>query len=50
MSDLIPFADHGTLVTALPFAGPALLVICGLVALVVRDRLSSGKPPGSRDG
>jgi hypothetical protein len=36
----LPIADHGSIVTALPFVAPALVIVAGLVALVVRDRLS----------
>ena len=40
MSSLVlPIAAHGDLLTALPFAGPALLLAGGLLALVVRERL-----------
>ena len=36
---LLPIADHGSLLTALPFVAPALLILVGLLALVMRDRL-----------
>jgi hypothetical protein len=46
MSPLPPIADHGSLVTALPFVAPMVLVVTGLVALVLRDRL--GRRNGDR--
>jgi hypothetical protein len=36
----LPIADHGALITAIPFVAPALAIVAGLVALVIRDRLS----------
>jgi hypothetical protein len=35
----LPIADHGSILTALPFVAPALLIILGLLVLVLRDRL-----------
>ena len=35
----LPIADHGNLVTALPFVAPALLILVGLLVLVLRERL-----------
>ena len=32
-------ADHGDLLSALPFAGPAIVVFLGLIGMVARDRL-----------
>jgi hypothetical protein len=34
----LPIADHGSIVTAIPFVAPALVIVAGLVGLVVRDR------------
>jgi hypothetical protein len=36
---VIPLADHGSLVSALPFVGPMLVIGVGIVVLMVRDRL-----------
>ena len=36
----MPIADHGSLVTAIPFVVPMIVVVAGLVALIVRDRAS----------
>ena len=38
-----PIADHGNVLTALPFVAPALLIIVGLLVLVFRDRLRREK-------
>lgn len=35
----LPIADHGDLVTALPFVLPALLIAAGLAFLTIRERL-----------
>ena len=35
-------ADHGSIVTALPFVVPMLVIACGLVVLILRDRLNGG--------
>jgi hypothetical protein len=40
---LLPLADHGNVVSALPFVVPMILVVLGLVFLVARDRLGSGR-------
>lgn len=40
MSPFLPVADHGDIVSALPFVVPMILVVAGLVILVARDRLS----------
>jgi hypothetical protein len=37
MSPLL--ADHGSIVTAIPFVVPMLVVAGGLIALMLRDRL-----------
>jgi hypothetical protein len=42
----LQIADHGGLVTAIPFVAPMVLVVAGLVVLVVRDRL--GRRNGDR--
>jgi hypothetical protein len=36
---VFPIADHGDILTALPFVAPVLLILVGLLALVLRDRL-----------
>jgi hypothetical protein len=38
-------ADHGSIVTALPFVVPMLVIACGLIVLILRDRVS-----GNHDG
>ena len=35
----LPVADHGELVSALPFVAPMLLICIGLAVMVARDRL-----------
>jgi len=35
---VIPLADHGSLVTALPFVGPMLVIVAGILVLVLRER------------
>jgi hypothetical protein len=35
---VIPIADHGDLVTALPFVGPMLVIGGGIVFLMLRER------------
>ena len=45
---MIPLADHGNLVTALPFVGPMLLIGGGIVVLMVRERLSRRSEGGER--
>jgi hypothetical protein len=34
----LPIADHGSFLTAVPFVAPAVLLVIGLLALVLRDR------------
>ena len=41
MSPLL--ADHGSIVTALPFVVPMLVVAGGLIVLVLRDRVGGGR-------
>jgi hypothetical protein len=36
---MLPLADHGDLVSALPFVAPMVLVVAALLFLVARDRL-----------
>jgi hypothetical protein len=36
---MLPFADHGDLVMALPFVVPMVIVVLFLAQLVIRDRL-----------
>jgi len=38
---VLPLADHGDVVSALPFVVPMVLVVAGLLFLVARDRLGS---------
>jgi hypothetical protein len=40
MISVLPIADHGSLVSAVPFVVPMMVIVGGLVALVLRDRLS----------
>jgi hypothetical protein len=40
MSPLL--ADHGSIVSAIPFVVPMLVVAGGLIVLILRDRLSGG--------
>jgi hypothetical protein len=35
---VIPLADHGSLVSALPFVGPMLLIGGGIIVLMLRER------------
>ena len=43
---MIPLADHGSLVTALPFVAPMLVIGGGIVFLMVRERMRRrGDPP-----
>jgi hypothetical protein len=35
---LLPIADHGSVLTAVPFVAPAVLIIVGMLILVLRDR------------
>jgi hypothetical protein len=35
---LIPIADHGSVLTAVPFVAPAVLIVVGMLVLVLRDR------------
>jgi hypothetical protein len=35
---LLPIADHGSVLTAVPFVAPAVLIIVGMLVLVLRDR------------
>jgi hypothetical protein len=37
---MLPLADHGDLVMALPFVVPMFVVVIFLAQLVIRDRLS----------
>ena len=46
---VLPLADHGNMVSALPFVVPMLLVVAGLVFLVARDRLGSGRADAEHD-
>ena len=42
---LVPLADHGNVVSALPFVAPMLVIVVGFLFLFARDRLR-----GDRDG
>ena len=44
---VLPLADHGSVVSALPFVAPMLLVVAGLVFLVARDRRRRGRCDGA---
>jgi hypothetical protein len=49
MATLPPLADHGDVVSALPFVAPMALIVVGLLVLVARDRLAArrrDRPPG----
>jgi choline-glycine betaine transporter len=35
---LLPLADHGSIVAAIPFVVPMLVIVIGLVTLMIRDR------------
>jgi hypothetical protein len=35
-------ADHGSIVTAIPFVVPMLVIACGLIVLILRDRAGGG--------
>lgn len=37
----LPLADHGDVLSALPFVVPMVLILAGLIFLVARDRLGS---------
>ena len=39
MSAALPIADHGSLVSALPFVVPMAVIVAGLAVLVIRERL-----------
>jgi len=39
-------ADHGDVVSAIPFVAPMLLLVGGLLFLVLRDRLGSRSGSG----
>ena len=47
---MIPLADHGSLVTALPFVGPMLLIGGGIVVMMVRERLAHRRGNDTRKG
>jgi choline-glycine betaine transporter len=36
----LPLADHGSIVTAIPFVVPMVVIVAGLIVLMARDRLS----------
>lgn len=38
---LLPLADHGDILSALPFVAPMALIVVGLLVLVARDRLAA---------
>ncbi len=39
---------HHALITALPFAAPAILIVMGMAVLVVRQRLHERREHGDR--
>jgi hypothetical protein len=41
MSAPLLLADHGDIVSAIPFVVPMLVIVAGLAFLVLRDRLGS---------
>jgi hypothetical protein len=43
MTPLLPVADHGSIVAALPFVAPMLVIVGGLAVVMVRDRLNRGR-------
>jgi hypothetical protein len=45
----LPIADHGNILTALPFVAPALLIVVALLWITVRDRLGGGDSDGAGD-
>jgi hypothetical protein len=45
---LLPLADHGNAVSALPFVVPMFLIVGGLLFLVLRDRIG-GQRAEDRD-
>ncbi len=49
MSALLPLADHGDVVSALPFVLPMFVIVIGLLVMVARDRLGSGRRDADRD-
>ncbi len=49
MTALLPLADHGNAISALPFVAPMFLIVAGLLFLVLRDRLGSRGDDGSED-
>ena len=44
----IPLADHGGLLTALPFVAPAVLIVGALLVATLRDRLRGRSSDNSR--
>ncbi len=46
---LLPLADHGDVVSALPFVVPMIVIVIGLLFLVARDRLGSRAADGRGD-
>ena len=39
IATLIPLADHGNVVSAIPFVAPMVLIVAALAFLVIRDRV-----------
>jgi hypothetical protein len=49
IAGFLPLADHGSLVSALPFVVPMVVVVLGLLVLVARDRLGRGEAAERRE-
>ena len=47
---ILPLADHGDIVTALPFVAPMLLLAAGLAFVILRDRRRGREDAESGDG
>ncbi len=46
---LLPLADHGNMVSALPFVVPMVVIVLGLAFLVARDRIGSRAGDAERE-
>ena len=46
----VPLADHGGLLTALPFVAPAVLIVGALLVVTLRDRLRGPRNDNPSDG
>jgi hypothetical protein len=45
----LPLADHGNLLTALPFVAPAILIVGALLLVTLRDRLRGRRNHGDQE-